>query len=70
MENVQSFFAQKCKFSTYILHFYKRSLEKFRHLFASYPLYDKSFYIDSNHTSFEKNHQFFENPSFVRFENT
>ena len=48
------FRSKKCKFSTYILRFYKRFLEKFRHLFASYPLYDKSFYIDSNHTSFEK----------------
>ena len=26
----QLFFRSKCKFSTYILHFYKRSLEKFR----------------------------------------
>ena len=28
-------------------------------LFASYPLYDKSFHIDSNHTSFEKKTIFF-----------
>ena len=42
------------KFSTYIWQFYKRSFEWIWHLFASYPLYDKSFYIYGNHTKFGK----------------
>ena len=58
------------KNANFLRRFYistKNSLEKFRHLFASYPLYDKSFYIDSNHTSFEKKSPIFRKPKFCTF---